>query len=120
MFANNFTEMLARQGRYKEADKIHLESFDFEKRGHGSKYWGTVIDMRTAACVLQRQGKNEEAESLFREAMKRLFHLFGAENQLRQLCITNLLNLLTENGKDEEWRELYVTYQDLYWPTARI
>jgi pentatricopeptide repeat protein len=63
---NNLALVLARQGKYDEAEEMHRRMLELRGRVLGKEHPDTLTSMNNLALVLASQGKYNEAEEMHR------------------------------------------------------
>ncbi len=64
---NNLAGLYEFQGRYKEAEPLHLEALDLHKRLLGENHPDVATSLNNLAGLYESQGRYKEAEPLYLE-----------------------------------------------------
>ncbi|KAK3938097.1 kinesin light chain [Diplogelasinospora grovesii] len=112
---NNLASVLDSQGKYEEAETLHRQALELRTKVLGAEHPDTPASMNNLANVLysqgninnlanvlDSQGKYEEAETMYRQALKLRTKVLGAEHPDTLTSINNLASVLDSQGKYEE------------------
>ncbi len=96
-----------RLGEFKLAEP-HLErAFSIRKEELGERHLETLYAMSNLAVFYNDQGRYEEAERLFSDALKNLRILKGDEDRATISCTNNLASVYKKLGRHTEAEALY-------------
>ncbi|CCI18743.1 hypothetical protein MICAF_4360005 [Microcystis aeruginosa PCC 9807] len=66
---NNLAKLYQSQGRYAEAEPLHLQALELRKRLLGENHPSVAISLNNLAKLYDSQGRYTEAEPLFLQAL---------------------------------------------------
>jgi len=113
---NNLALVYNNQGRYDEAEQLHIKTLEIRRRVLGEEHPETLTSMNNLALVYGRQGRCEEAEQLHIKTLELARHVLGEEHPGALRSMKNLLELYEVWGKPEkaeEWRRKLRSGKDL-------
>jgi tetratricopeptide (TPR) repeat protein len=94
--------ILNEEGRYDEAENLHRETLDVQRRVLGPEHRGTLESMRNLANDFAGEGRYSEAEKLQRETMNVDRRVLGPEHPLARLSTYNISCILARKGNRDE------------------
>lgn len=98
--------ILALQGKYEEAEKMHRERLDKVQRKFGSTHPNTLMDLDCLGDTLLRQGKYNEAEALLRRSIEGwTTSPENSTNKFRFCSVMSLAQTLEMQGRYSEAEE---------------
>jgi hypothetical protein len=77
---NNLATVLAREGYYAEAERLHRQTLDIRRRVLGPEHPDTLASVHNLAIVLYDEGRYTEAERLDRETLDIRRGVLGPEH----------------------------------------
>ena len=63
--------MLSSRGKYAEAEQMHRQTLELDKKVSGPEHPDTLMSMSNLAYVLTLQGKYDEAKGLRRQMLQK-------------------------------------------------
>ncbi|KAH2223445.1 hypothetical protein KXV27_006709 [Aspergillus fumigatus] len=96
---SNLGIVLARQGKYKEAEVMHWQALQGYEKVLGSEHPNTLASISQLGSVLDDQGKYEEAEAMHRQALQGYEKVLGSEHPSTLTTMHNLAFNLKQLGK---------------------
>ncbi len=98
---NSLAGVLLEQGRYSDAEAILRQILDVF-RAPGESEQGLAASLSNLALILQRQGKLDESEPLYREALAVTRRSLGDTHPDVAITLNNLATLLRDQDKYAE------------------
>ena len=100
-------DLLHSLGRW--ADEYEIRAFHFGKlcERAGKGHLDTLISMNNLAIVLGSQGKYEQAEEMYRQALRLAETVLGKEHPDTLMSINNLATVLSDQGKYKQAEEMH-------------
>jgi tetratricopeptide (TPR) repeat protein len=91
------------------SDEYEIRVFHFGKLGEraGKEHPSTLMSMNNLATVLRDQGKYEQAEEMYRQALRLRETILGKEHPDTLTSVDNLALLLSCQGKYEQAEEMH-------------
>jgi tetratricopeptide (TPR) repeat protein len=102
---NRLGEIQAKRGAYAEALRTSQRTWEEARRYLGPEHPDTLIFQSNIALGLQRNGRFAEAESLSRDAMRKLEERYGERSPMYMDARRHLVSVLSERGKPGDWEE---------------
>ncbi len=102
---NNLALVRKEQGKFAEAEVLHLEAFEMKKKMVGPEHRDVAIDLFNLASVARAQNKLTDAESRLRDAIAILRKL-GNDDRLLALAIGFLGEVLRDQAKLDEAHQM--------------
>ena len=103
----SITSYLYSDGRWKEAETLHVQVTNFQKTALGEEYPDTLTSINNLAVIFERQGKYEAAELLNKETLRLRKKVHGKEHPDTLISMNNLAGLFDSQGKYEAAEPLY-------------
>ncbi len=103
---SDFAFVLYRQGQFKDAREIGLETLDLQKRVLGIENRDTLQTMTRLADMLDDSGHYEEARKMYEDVLTIEKRAFGETNQLTLMSMNDLAVNLKHRGRLQEARKL--------------
>jgi len=95
------------QGRYIEAEKLAVKTFEAMCRVLGEEDENTLHSMNTVAFAYMRMGRYEESESLYDKLLDTCYRVLGEEKELTLSVIGNLPWVYLLQGRFNEAEQLF-------------
>ena len=95
------------QGRYIEAEKLAVKTFEAMCRVLGEEDENTLRSMNTVAFAYMRMGRYEESESLYDKLLDTCYRVLGEEKELTLSVIGNLPWVYLLQGRFNEAEQLF-------------
>jgi tetratricopeptide (TPR) repeat protein len=106
--ASKCARALYSDGRYKEAEELHVQVMQTRKRVLGDDHPDTLISMVNLALTYSNQGRWKEAEELEVQVMQTEKRLLGDEHPDTLTSMANLAATYRDQGQWKEAEELEV------------
>jgi tetratricopeptide (TPR) repeat protein len=96
MHPNNLAGLYESQGRYGEAELLHLQALQIRQAQLGEDHPSTASSLNNLAELYKSQGRHGEAEPLYLQALE-IFRQILAENHPNtQMVLNNFVHLLRQ------------------------
>jgi eukaryotic-like serine/threonine-protein kinase len=96
---NSMASLLAHQGKFAEAEKMHRETLMTRRRVLGDDAPATLESMSNLGVTLKEQGKLSEAEQYCRESLEKRRRLLGPRDRNALTSMSNMALLQVAQGK---------------------
>ncbi len=93
-------QTMSQQRAPDSAEVIMRRVIDLRRRTHGERYHTLPLDQMHLAQIVQRQGKHEEAEALYRAGLRQMQRDTGYTPTERVTAYTNFGSLLRNKGEN--------------------
>ena len=97
-----------KQGKYKEAEPLHLQALELNKKLLGAEHPYIATNLNNLAGIYHKQGKYQKAEPLYLQALEMRKKLLGAEHPDVAASLNNLAGLYLKQGKYQKAEPLYL------------
>ncbi|KAL6905057.1 TPR-like protein [Trichoderma evansii] len=94
-------------GRYKIAERMHLQGLKLEEKTLGKDHLLTLFSMNRLAIVLKRQGRYQESEKMHRQTLQLQEGVFGKDHPKTLNSLNGLAIVLSDLGKHEEAEKMH-------------
>jgi len=98
----NLANLYQGQGRYDEAESLHLQTLELRKRVLGEEHPDTLMSADNLAMIYGAQGRYDEAEPLNLEALEIFKRVLGEEHPHTVASMNNLAELYENQGRYNE------------------
>jgi tetratricopeptide (TPR) repeat protein len=105
---NNLAELYHAQGRYSDAEPLHLQALDLS-----DEPWDVAISLNNLAKLYKYQGRYSDAEFFYIQALALWERLAGQEHPHFALGLSNLAELYRHQGRYREAERLLVQALEL-------
>lgn len=107
VYMNNLAYLYSTEGRFDDAEKLHLTTYELRKEVYGEDHQDTLTSMNNLGHVYQRQGKFEKARVTFQETLRKRQQLLGDKDLQTLNVMSNLAESYLVTGDIPKARGLY-------------
>jgi tetratricopeptide (TPR) repeat protein len=115
---DNLAALYHSQGRYGEAEPLHVEVLEMRRRVHGAEkdHPDIATSLNNLAAMYDSQGRYGEAEPLYVAALEMRRRVHGAEKDHPDIAgsLNNLATLYCETGRFQEAEEMYEEVERMF------
>ena len=104
---NNLASTYAEQGRWEEAEKLHIQVLD-AKIVLGAEHPDRLRSLNNLATTYRSQSRWDEAEKLYLQTLEARERVLGTEHPDTLNSLNNLATTYREQGRWEEAEKLYL------------
>ncbi|KAF2015045.1 TPR-like protein [Aaosphaeria arxii CBS 175.79] len=111
---NTIADMYFDEGRWNEAEKIHVEAVETCRNELGVNHLATISSMNNLGLIYRKQGRWKEAEELLREVVEARNNKVGINHTGTLPSMSNLAAVFREQGRLEEAEKLFMEVAEVY------